>query len=924
MKRVLLFITVSIIAIAASAQTLPAGFFTSEVSIGSSWSRPVNACFSKDGTKLFISEQNGKVFLCTREANGNYKKQAQPIIDISDEVGGWRDFGLLGFALDPSFESNGRIYLLYVVDRHYLMTDGLASNGYNPGTDTYYNATIGRVTRYTVATSNNVMQAIPASRKILLGESKSTGIPILHESHGTGGLVFAADGTLLLTCGDGASYNVADGGSISHTYFSQGLADGIIRPEENVGAFRAQMLTSHNGKLLRINPENGDGVSSNPFFDAGAPRSPKSRVWAFGFRNPFRVSVKPGSGSTNPSTGDIGEVFVGDVGWGTWEELNVVKAPGTNFGWPLFEGQTSNADYLALNTRDAETPNPFGPCSGRTTLRFEEMLRQDNAAKDKSIYNPCNSSQLIGSHNRYIHARPAIDWRHGQNSARVGRFNSSGVAISPAIGTPESEVIGTQFGGNCSAGGIWYTGTGNTFPAEYNNTFIVADYAATWIRRLTMEYTDVVTKVDNFGTNMGYVVCLAENSIDGSIVYVNVGTTANNGTVRKISYGGNVPPVAIISADKYFSSGNNLNVHFDGTGSYDQDGNIASYSWNFGDPTSANNTSTSSKPNHTFSSTTGPKKFVVTLTVTDDDGTTMSAQFIVSVRNTPPEVSITSPEKNSKYKVGTDTTYMRAAIVSDNEQSGSQLVYEWQTTLVHNNHVHPESTDGAIQSPTYISRIGCNGDDYSWLVTLNVTDAAGLSTIDSSQIFPDCAGTLPIFLHKFSVTQAGSANLIKWTTELEQNMEYFELERSTDGINFRPIDKQPATNTPGPNKYAYTDNGFLPGTNYYRLRMVEAGDVISYSIIIKTFTEGEKNVLRIAPNPVINDFSLQYFSAQEETVTVEIKDINGRVLKSFKESVNKGQNLVYIQSPPNWAAGVYFISVRDRNETQQLKFVKVK
>ena len=197
MKRLLLFITVVIIALAGSAQTLPAGFFSSEVSAGSTWSRPVNACFTKDGTKLFISEQSGKVFLCTREPGGNYKKQAQPVIDISDEVGGWRDFGLLGFALDPAFESNGRVYLLYVVDRHHLMTGGLSSNGYNTGTDTYYSATIGRVTRYTVETTGNVMQAVAGSRKILLGESKSTGIPILHESHGTGGLVFAADGTLL-------------------------------------------------------------------------------------------------------------------------------------------------------------------------------------------------------------------------------------------------------------------------------------------------------------------------------------------------------------------------------------------------------------------------------------------------------------------------------------------------------------------------------------------------------------------------------------------------------------------------------------------------------------------------------------------------------------------------------------------------------
>ncbi|MGZ5220635.1 MAG: PQQ-dependent sugar dehydrogenase, partial [Chitinophagaceae bacterium] len=446
MKKLFPFLAILLCA-RAPAQTLPPGFSMSSVSSGSSWSQPVGAAFTEDGLRLFVWEQNGRVYVCNRQPSGNYTKQLTAMLDISDEVGGWRDFGLLGFALDPEFASNGYIYVLYVVDRHHLMTDGVIANGYNPATNDYFKATIGRVTRYTTTTTGGNLVAIPASRKVLIGESKSTGIPILHESHGVGSLAFAADGTLLITCGDGASYNVVDGGSISHTYYSQALADGIIRSEENVGAFRSQMLNSHNGKLLRINPENGDGVSSNPFYDALAPRSPKSRVWALGLRNPFRMSVKPGSGSTNPTAGDIGEVFVGDVGWGTWEEQNIVKAPGTNFGWPLFEGHTPEAGYTALNTQNRDEPNTFGACNGRTHFRFKDLLRQDNAAKIKSVYNPCNGTELIGAHNRYIHARPSIDWRHGQNIARVGKFDVNGVAINPIIGTPASETVGSPFGG---------------------------------------------------------------------------------------------------------------------------------------------------------------------------------------------------------------------------------------------------------------------------------------------------------------------------------------------------------------------------------------------------------------------------------------------------------------------------------------------
>lgn len=900
-------------------QTLPTGFFMSDVSSGATWNAPVGALFTPDGQRFFVWEKDGRVYVCNRQGSGNYTKQSQAVIDIAHEVGGWRDFGLLGFALDPNFASNGYIYLLYVVDRHHLMTDGLASNGYNTSTNQYSNATIGRVTRYTTTVTGGNLLAIPSSRKVLVGESKSTGMPILHESHGIGGLVFAPDGTLLISCGDGASYNHVDNGNISQTYYVQALADGIIRPEENVGAFRSQMLNSHNGKLLRINPENGDGISSNPFFDASAPRSAKSRVWAFGFRNPFRISIKPGTGSTNPSTGDIGEVYVGDVGWGEWEELNVVKAPGTNFGWPLYEGHTAHSGYTAVNTQNGEEPNPFGSCGGRTNFRFKDLLRQDNEAKNKSVYNPCNSSQLIGNHNRYIHARPAIDWRHGQDIARVGKFDGSGAAINPTVGTALSEVIGSPFRGNCTAGGVWYTGAGNSFPQEYKNTLIMADYGGTWLRRLTMDFTDVVTRVDNFATNMGGVVCLVENPIDGSLVCVNVGSS----TVRKISFGGNIPPVAKIKANTYYTAGTSLNVSFDGTESFDQDGSITNYSWNFGDPGSGSNTSTSASPSHLFTTTTGPKMFTVTLTVTDNGGVARSEQFIVSVNNTPPNVNITSPIKDSKYKIAADTAYMRQAIVSDNEHSSAQLVYEWQTTLVHNNHIHPESIDQSTESSTMISRIGCNGDNYNWLVTLTVTDAAGLSTVDSSQIYPDCAGTLPVFLHKFSVTQIGGEHLVKWTTEQEIDIDYYELERSTDGATYHVINRQPANNTTGTNQYSYSDNSFLPGINYYRLKILELDGSVKYSIIIRTEAEQQVEGLKIIPNPVAKDFSLSYSSPDDGVVTIKINDITGRLVHTLKEGVNKGQNIIYIQSLPKWKAGIYFITVNNKGEIKQGKLIKV-
>ena len=91
--------------------------------------------------------------------------------------------------------------------------------------------------------------------------------------------MFGEDGTLLVSAGEGASAQAADiGGLQTGRSAPQALADGIIRPKENVGAFRAQLVDSLNGKVLRIDPATGNGLPSNPYYDAANPRAPRSRV----------------------------------------------------------------------------------------------------------------------------------------------------------------------------------------------------------------------------------------------------------------------------------------------------------------------------------------------------------------------------------------------------------------------------------------------------------------------------------------------------------------------------------------------------------------------------------------------------------------------------------------------------------------------
>ena len=722
------------------------------IPISSGWDQPVGAAFNSTGQQLFVWERGGKVFVCNRDGSGNYIKQTQPVLDISPEVGDWNAHGMLGFALDPNFESNGLIYVMYVVNRNHLLHFGTGQ--YNPNAPDGNMATIGRITRYKTITSGSDLITDYNTRFVLLGETKSTGMPILHDSHGVGSLVFAADGTLLASIGDAASYEGNDAGSYPGTYWQDALADGIIRPEENVGAFRSQLVNSMSGKILRISPQTGDGIPSNPFYDPGAPRAPKSRVWALGVRNAFRFSIKPGSGSHDPAAGDVGEIFYGDVGFSSWEELSVVTQGGQNMGWPIYEGNeyTLAPDgvgprYVDLNVENKDEPNPLyngGSCNQQYFL-FKQLIRNANPDQDKSVYNPCNPSELIGSGNRFYHKRPSLEWSHAHKWARVPIFNGNNPDVA-MIGSVESGVPGVPFPGSCAVGGVWYDGT--TYPAEYKNSFFTGDYAgnpappvfvSAWVKRLKFDYTDHVVQVENFASDFNELVCIATNPIDGSIVTVELALSTG---VKQIVYGGNQPPVAKPTADKIYGP-SPLTVNFNGSGSFDptQGGSIVSYSWDFDGATPA--TSNVANPgNIQFTSAPGvPKKYVVTLTVTDNGGATHLDSIIISVNNTPPIVNITSPDITT-YDPGPDNINLDCiAEVTDAEHGPGQLKYEWQTTLKHNSHEHREAIKNEVNSSTTIQRIGFIGSDiYYWLVELTVTDEAGLSTTDAVEIHPNLGG----------------------------------------------------------------------------------------------------------------------------------------------------------------------------------------
>ena len=704
------------------AFTLPAGF--SEQAIGSGWDEPVGVAFdpSPDAVnRVYVWERAGRVWIVE-----NGVKLATPLLDISDEVGAWRDFGMLGLALHPNFHENGYIYVSYVVDRHHLLNVGTAN--YNPATNEYFAATIGRITRYTARASDGFRSVDPASRKILVGESKTTGFPICYQSHGTCHLVFGNDGTLLASCGESASVEEVDNGSNPNlTYASQALADGIIRAKENVGAFRAQLIDSLGGKVIRLDPATGNGVAGNPFYDAANPRAPRSRVWALGFRNPFRFTIRPETGSHDPAEANPGVIVLGDVGWGTWEEINVINAPGKNCGWPLFEGMTRHESFILASPVNLDAPNPLGGY-----FKFRDLLVQETLATP-SWPNPLDTRRQVPPRvPHFMHTRAVLD---------IGRFTDpigpvlaatfiDTTASSVPIGSPGSPVAGPQFQGNASVGGVFYTGT--DFPENYRGTYFHADFGQGWIKSITFNTNHRPTLVTDFASG-GAPVFLATHPTQGALYAVDIGSAS----VFKIVYGpgGNLAPTAAASASVTLGA-SPLSVDFSSAGSLDPDGLPLTFLWDFGDGT----TSTLASPTHVFTSVNA-RRFDVTLTVTDAGGATAQSTLPIFANHTLPEVTLLGPIDGTKYTLEGDTEYALTRLLV--EAPGHPTTTEWKVFLHHNEHEHGEPAVIGASAAALISPIHSLTETYFFRIQLTVTDNLGAKVVRNARLYPNASNFAP-------------------------------------------------------------------------------------------------------------------------------------------------------------------------------------
>jgi hypothetical protein len=194
------------------------------------------------------------------------------------------------------------------------------------------------------------------------------------------------------------------------------------------------------------------------------------------------------------------------------------------------------------------------------------------------------------------------------------------------------------------------------------------------------------------------------------------------------------------------------------------------------------------------------------------------------------------------------------------------------------------------------------GQSYKLLVDILKANNSGFNlTFNGTATI---ASTLPLRLVDFTVNKQKVYNQLFWQTANEFNTKEFELERSTDAINFQKFVTIRAVGS-GDNNYGFNDNTLYPTKVFYRLKMTDRDGSFTYSPI-RWVNKDNNFTLTIYPNPASHFVNIGLLNAALVKSTAKMYDVRGKLVKSLL--LHSAQNLVNISS---LSAGQYFIKFED-------------
>jgi len=180
------------------------------------------------------------------------------------------------------------------------------------------------------------------------------------------------------------------------------------------------------------------------------------------------------------------------------------------------------------------------------------------------------------------------------------------------------------------------------------------------------------------------------------------------------------------------------------------------------------------------------------------------------------------------------------------------------------------------------------------------------------------------FVSNFSANPTNSSNRLAWTIASNQGISSFEVEKSTNGENFKTIAILVATEKFNTENYTYTDTAISADKIMYRLRILirsSQNDFYSRIILVQSKMKLNENI-RIMENPVRDKLFLNYNSTKVQETDIKVYSLTGKILVNQKINSFKGNNLITIPLSAGFVPGMYILEIKTDILKQTAKFVK--
>ncbi len=205
-----------------------------------------------------------------------------------------------------------------------------------------------------------------------------------------------------------------------------------------------------------------------------------------------------------------------------------------------------------------------------------------------------------------------------------------------------------------------------------------------------------------------------------------------------------------------------------------------------------------------------------------------------------------------------------------------------------------------------------------WEITVPVNGFSGfyLSSAKSA--------ILSISLNYFKGTQNDNKHLLTWKVNCTSDEAKFELQRSTDGLNFTPINAFTASKIRCASAFDFTDENPAPGKNFYRLKLIDVDGKVNYSnIVLLTQKTAHFELVSLSPNVVSSQNAiLKINTPVKEMVTIVLSDFTGRFIQNQAVTLQVGSNQIPVQAI-GLAAGIYHVTIySDKTKPISLKLIK--